>query len=52
MNTQLEEEMRTNGRGQGGGCTIMRRYGNYSEPGYNVRIYKKDEEMFNVYSSE
>ena len=49
---QLEEEMRTNGRGQGGGCTTVRRYGNCGEPGHNARTCKKDEEMSNVYSSE
>ena len=47
---QLEEEIRMNNRGQGGGCMIMQRYGNCGEPRHNVRIYKKDEEIFNVYS--
>ncbi len=42
--------MRINGRGRGGGRIIIRRCNNYSEPGYNIRIYKKNEEMFNVYS--
>ena len=52
VDAQLEEEMRTNGRGRGGGRTTVRRCGNYGEPGHNARICKKDEEMFNVYSSE
>ncbi len=47
---QLEEEMHISGRGRGGGCTIIRRCSNCSEPGYNTRIYKKDEEMSNIYS--
>jgi len=51
MNTQLKEEIRTNGYGQSGGRTTIRRCGNCSEPGHNARIYKKDEEMSNVYSS-
>ena len=49
---QLKEEMCTSGRGQGRGRTIVRRYSNCSESGYNARICKKDEEMFNVYSSD
>ncbi len=52
MDIQLREEIRTNGRGQDEGRTTMQRCGNCSEPGYNVRICKKDEEMSNVYSSE
>ena len=52
MDIQLEEEMYTNGRGRSGGCTTIRRCSNCSEPGYNTRIYKKDEEMSNVYSSD
>ncbi len=52
MDVQLEEEMCTSGRGRGGGRTTMRRCGNCSEPGYNARICKKDEEMSNVYSSD
>ncbi len=51
MDVQLEEEIYTNGCGRGKGRTIMRRYGNCNEPGYNVCICKKDEEMFNIYSS-
>ncbi len=51
MDAQLEKEIRTNGRNRDGGRTIMRRYGNCNEPGYNTHIYKKDEEMSNVYSS-
>ncbi len=47
---QLEEEIRINSCSRGGGCTIVRRYSNCSEPGYNIYIYKKDEEMSNVYS--
>ena len=49
---QLKEEMRINGRGRGGGRITMWRYGNYNELGYNIYIYKKDEEMFNIYSSD
>ena len=52
INIQLEEEMRTNGRSQGGGRTTVRRYGKYGEPGYNTCICKKDKEMSNVYSFE
>ncbi len=44
--------MRTNGRGQGGGCMIVRRCGNYGESGYNACICKKNKEMSNVYSFE
>jgi len=51
MDAQLEEEMRTSGRGQDSGRTTMRRCGNCGEPGYNTRIYKKNEEMSNEYSS-
>ncbi len=49
---QLEEEMYTNGCGRGGNRTIMRCYSNYSEPRYNTRICKKNEEISNVYSSD
>ncbi len=52
VDIQLEEEMRTNGRNQSGGRTIVRRCGNCSELGYNTYIYKKDEEISNVYSSD
>ncbi len=52
MDTQLKEEMYMNGRNQGEGRTIMRRYDNCSESGYNTCICKKDEKMFNVYSSD
>ncbi len=48
MDMQLEEEMCTSGRSQDGSRTTMRRCGNCGEPGYKVRIYKKDEEMFNI----
>ena len=51
MDVQLEKEIYTNSRSRGRGCTTMRCCGNYSEPRYNVRICKKDEEMSNVYSS-
>ncbi len=40
-----------NGRSQDGGRIIVQRYGNCGEPGYNACIYKKDEKMSNVYSS-
>ncbi len=52
MDTQLEEEMHTNDRNQGGGRTTVRHYSNCSEPRHNTCICKKDEEMFNVYSSD
>jgi len=51
VDTQLKEEIYTNGRSQGGDRITIRRYGNCNEPGYNTCIYKKDEEMSNVYSS-
>ncbi len=44
--------MYTNGRGRGGGRTTIWRYSNYNELGYNAYIYKKDEEISNVYSSD
>ncbi len=50
VDTQLEEEMRMNGRSRGGGYTTIRRYNNCNEPGHNARTCKKDEEMSNVYS--
>ncbi len=49
---QLEEEMYISGRGRGRGRIIMRCCGNCGEFGYNIRICKKDKEMFNVYSSD
>ncbi len=52
MDAQLEKKMCTSDRNQGGGHTTVRRYGKCSEPRYNARIYKKDEEMSNVYSSD
>ncbi len=52
MDIQLEEEIYMNGCNWSGSCTTMQRCSNCSEPGYNIRIYKKDEEMFNVYSYE
>ncbi len=52
MDIQLEEEIYTNGRGQGGGCTTIQRCGNCNKPRHNVYICKKDKEMSNVYSSE
>src|SRR6266699_7200892 len=51
VNIQLKEEIHTNGRGRGGGRTIIQRCNNCDEPGYNMCIYKKDEETFNIYSS-
>jgi len=44
--------MCTSGRGQDGDRMIVWRYGNCGEPRYNARICRKDEEMFNVYSSD
>jgi len=41
-----------NSRNRDGGCITIRRYSNCGEPGYNAYIYKKDEEMSNVYISE
>ncbi len=52
MDVQLKEEIYTSDRGRGGGRTTMRRYSNCNEPKYNTCIYKKDEEMSNVYSSD
>jgi len=52
VDIQLREEMRMSGCNQDGGRTIMRCCGNCGELGYNMRICKKDEEMFNVYSSD
>ena len=52
MDTQLEEEIYTSGCNRSESRTTMRRCGNCSEPRYNARIYKKDEEIFNVYSSD
>ncbi len=52
MDMQLKEEICTSGRNRGRGRTTMRRYNNCSKPGYNTRIYKKDEEMSNVYNSD
>ncbi len=52
VDTQLEKEMRTSGHGRDGGRTIIQRCGNCSEPKYNMCICKKDEEMFNIYSSD
>ncbi len=49
---QLEEEMYINGRSRSKGYTTIRRYDNCNEPRYNTRIYKKDEEMSNIYSSD
>ncbi len=40
------------GRNRGKGCMTMRCCDNCGEPGYNVRICKKDEEISNVYSSK
>ena len=52
MDMQLQKEIRTNGRSRGESRMTMQRCGNYSELGYNACIYKKDEEMFNIYSSD
>ena len=52
MDAQLKEKIYTNGCNQSGGRIKMRCYSNYSEPGYNICICKKDEEMSNVYSSD
>ncbi len=41
-----------NSYSQSEGYMIIRRYSNCGEPGYNTRIYKKDEEMSNVYNSK
>jgi len=48
---QLEEEIYMNSRSRNKGRTMLRRCGNCNKPRYNARIYKKDEEMSNVYSS-
>ncbi len=52
MDIQLEGEMYMSGRGQSGGRIIVQCYGNCNKPGHNTCICKKDEEMFNVYSSD
>jgi len=52
MDMQLEKEMRTSSCSRDRNRTIMRCYGNCNKPGYNTRIYKKDEEMSNIYSSD
>ncbi len=52
MDVQLEEEIYTNGCSQGEDRTIIWCYGNYGESGYNIYIYKKNEEIFNIYSSD
>ena len=52
VDMQLEEEIYINGCSRGGGRTTMRRCNNCNELRYNTRIYKKDEEMSNVYSSD
>ncbi len=52
MDIQLKKEIRTNGCDRNKDHTIIRHYNNCSELGYNMRIYKKDEEMSNVYSSD
>ena len=44
--------MYANGYNRGGGHTTIRYCGNCNEPRYNIYIYKKDEEMFNIYSSD
>ncbi len=51
VDMQLEKEIYINSCSRSGGCTTIRRCNNCNEPGYNINIYKKDEEMFNVYSS-
>ncbi len=42
--------MYMSGYSQDKGRTIIQHYNNYGEPGYNMRIYKKNKEMFNIYS--
>ncbi len=44
--------MHTSGCSWGGDRTTMRRYNNCGEPRYNAYIYKKDEEISNIYSSD
>ncbi len=44
--------MRINSCNRSRGYMTIRRCGNCGEPGHNARIYKKDEEMSNVYSSK
>ena len=51
MDVQLEKEMYINGRGRNKGYTTIQRYSNCGESRHNAYIYKKDEEMFNIYSS-
>jgi len=52
MDTQLEEEIYTNGYNQSGDRTTIWHYNNCNEPRYNTRIYKKNEEISNIYSSD
>ncbi len=52
VDTQLEEEIYTNGRSRGKSRTIIRRYSNCNELGHNTHIYKKNEEISNIYSSD
>ena len=47
----MEEEIYTNSCNRGKGCTIIQRYNNCNEPGYNTYTCKKNEEMSNIYSS-
>ncbi len=44
--------MYTSGCNRGEGYITIWCYGNCNELKYNIRIYKKDEEMSNVYSSD
>ena len=52
MDIQLEEEIYMNSCSRSGGRTIIRHCSNCSELGYNIRICKKDEKIFNIYSSD
>ncbi len=52
VDIQLEEEIYISGRSQSGGYTTIQCCSNYSEPGYNTRTCKKDEEISNVYNSD
>ncbi len=52
MDIQLEEEMYINDHSRNKSRTTIQHYSNYNELRYNVHIYKKDKEIFNIYSSK
>jgi len=50
MNIQLEKEMYINSRSRDESRMTIRCCGNCGELGYNICIYKKNKEIFNIYS--